>query len=475
MKIATWSIAICLVSLGCANTVTPLQDGGGDASVSDAHASLVTLRLASDFTAIRSGLGAAAVRAESASGEVIERVTDSDGRVTFALIEGRRWDVTFTHRNIGAISIIGLRPEAVTREVEVFKHTIYDRFPLLRPDQRYRMLADVPVRIVRANIQGFTDRTVASAGPLSILSAPYAAPPSNQFELAYSELPEESGIDVVVLLGTPGPRPASLPVPSSFLHRRIEPVPSRDIEMDLDLSAALPVEPARFHEIFAPNRGLITSACREEFPGTAALSIRLSDREQRPFSGIAIGAISTQPASAESTWRLRTIVASSALLRTDQDGPFYTSRIGYMNCDSSDGTRLGIDVSPNPAASSEIRVPELDQLKIRGNSLANVEISATGSYEQLGFEVSSQSPNGPGSYQWVGYNFDPMEPGQRATTHIPRLPGGISLASLLELSEGLYSVNAVVSTLPRTKPAYGFWREGLETVRVSTHARDLRP
>ncbi|MDP3276870.1 MAG: hypothetical protein Q8Q09_16840, partial [Deltaproteobacteria bacterium] len=456
MKIATLRTAICLVSLGCGNTVMPLQDGG-DATVTDARLSIVTLRLISDFTAIRSGLGAAAVRAESASGEVMERFTDSDGRVTFALTEGRRWDVTFAHRNIGAISIIGLRPEAVTREVAVFKHTFPLRFPLFRPDQRSRRLLDAPIRLVHATTRGFTDRTSVVIGPIVVESYDFGFVPTGPIELAFNVLPEESGVDLVALLGVQETRPFSLPMPTRYLHRRIEPVPTSDLDMEIDLAESLPVEPARFHTLVAPERGMIVSDCRREFLGVTSLSIRLKDREQRWLAGVGIGSISTQPPTATSPWRLRTIVATQALLRTDDEGPLYVARNGYA-CDSSDGTVLSIDVSPNPAASSEIRVPELDELTIRGDSLANIEISATGSYEQLGFEVSSQSPNGPGSYQWVGYNFDPMEPGQRATTHIPRLPGGISLASLLELSEGLYSVNAVVSTLPRTKPAYGFWR-----------------
>jgi predicted acetyltransferase len=68
-----------------------------------------------------------------------------------------------------------------------------------------------------------------------------------------------------------------------------------------------------------------------------------------------------------------------------------------------------------------------------------------------------------------------MDPARPATLRIPRLPGGMSLASLLGVAEGLYVVNAVVSTLPRSKPAYGFWRYAHETVRVVTQARDLQP
>ncbi|MDP3278611.1 MAG: hypothetical protein Q8Q09_25705 [Deltaproteobacteria bacterium] len=467
------SVIVCVFSLGCGNTVSPLQDAG-DVMLADVHASLVTLRLTSDFTAVRSGLGAAAVRAESASGEVIERVTDIDGRVTFALTEGQRWDVTFAHRNIGAISIIGLRPEAVTREVEVFKHTFRDRFPLWRPDQRERRLSDVPVRIVRATTRGFTSRTFAAAGPIVVLAAQTPASPTSTVEMAFNMLPGQTGIDVVALLGVQETLPTFTPLPVRYVHHRIEPVPEGDVLLELDLDAGVPVASARFHDILPSQRGMVSPACANEFAGVAGRIIGLADREQRSFSSLLIGTISTQPPTAASPWRLRTIVASNTLLRTDDEGPLYVARHGF-GCDSSDGTRLGIDVSPNPAVSSEIRVPELDELKIRGNSLANVEISAKGSYEQLGFELSYYSPNGPGSFQWVGYNFDPMESGQRATTHIPRLPGGITLASLLELSEGLYVVNAVVSTLPRTKPAYGFWREGLETVRVTTQARDLRP
>jgi hypothetical protein len=61
-----------------------------------------------------------------------------------------------------------------------------------------------------------------------------------------------------------------------------------------------------------------------------------------------------------------------------------------------------------------------------------------------------------------------MDPSRPATTHIPKLPGGMTLASLLGGSEGPYFVTACVSNLPRSKPAYGFWRFAHETVRVST-------
>ena len=64
-----------------------------------------------------------AVRAEAEDGGSVEATTDADGACTLLLATNTRWNVTFAGAQITALSILGLRPEAVTDAIPVRLNT----------------------------------------------------------------------------------------------------------------------------------------------------------------------------------------------------------------------------------------------------------------------------------------------------------------------------------------------------------------
>jgi hypothetical protein len=454
----------------CGVSVAPMNDASTDATTPTTVTFVVTTRRFMRPTP----LAAALVRAETAQGDAIESVTDGNGRVSLSLASRQRWDVTFAHRDTGARSIMGLRPEATRGEIALWMPVFYDRLPRdpNAPPERHARLEDAPTRRVRLAFPPSGEETTAYAGP-SVVFGGFLAPNSRSVVLEYGAIDDETGIDVVFAENRRETDWRSPIVPIRVFHRRIEPVPQGDVDLSIDEAMMQPAPEPSFVNVLLPSEGRITAASTRSWERVTSRGIRLLDRWSQ-MEAADVGTISTQPPTAASPWRLRMHVSSRELLRTDELGPRYRAEFSFGAIQGAD-TVYSVYVRPDPANPQDVRVPVLHRLDVTGARLEDVRIEAHGAYEQLGFEVISQSPDSPSGIEWIGWSFDPMDAARPATLRIPRLPGGTTLASLLGAAEGLYRVNAVVSTLPRSKPAYGFWRPAHETVRVSTSVGDLQP
>jgi hypothetical protein len=449
-----------------------MNDASTDAIVDSTTPTTVTFVVTTRRFMRPTPLAAALVRAETAEGDAIESVTDSNGRVSLSLASNQRWDVTFAHRDTGARSIMGLRPEATRGEIALWMPVLYDRLPSGPGRNRAARLEDAPIRRVRVAVQPRTDQTTAYAGP-SIVYGGTLPLDSRSVVLEYGAIDGETGIDVLVTENRSEGGPLAPIVPVGVIHRRIEPVPEGDIDLTVDMAAMQPAPEPSFVNVLLPSDGRITAASTRPWERATSTSMSLLDRWSQMEAAV-VGTISTQPPTAASPWRLRMHVSSRELLRTDELGPRYRAEFSFGTIQGA-GTVYSVFVRPDPANPRDVSVPVLQRLEVTGARLEDVRIEAHGAYEQLGFEVFSQSPDSPSGIEWIGWSFDPMDAARPATLRIPRLPGGMTLASLLGAAEGLYGASAVVSTLPRSKPAYGFWRPAHETVRVSTYVGDLQP
>ncbi len=458
----------------CGVSVAPMNDASTDSIVDATTPTTVSFLVTTRRFMRPTPLAAALVRAETAEGDAIESVTDANGRVSLSLAANQRWDVTFAHRDTGARSIMGLRPEATRGEIALWMPVFYDRLPRESnaPPERRARLEDAPTRRIRLAFPPSGELTSASAGP-SVVFGGFLAPNSRSVVLEYGAIDDETGIDVVFAENRYETDWRSPMVPIRVFHRRIEPVPQGDIDLTVDEAMMQPAPEPSFINVLLPSEGRITAASTRPWERVTSRGMVLLDRWSQ-MGATDIGTISTQPPTAASPWRLRMHVSSRELLRTDELGPRYRAEFSFGTMQGA-GTVYSVYVRPDPANPQDVSVPVLHRLEVTGARLQDTRIEAHGAYEQYGFEVFSQSPDSPNSVEWIGWSFDPMDAARPETLRIPRLPGGMTLASLLGAAEGLYGVNAVVSTLPRSKPAYGFWRPAHETVRVSSYVGDLQP
>jgi hypothetical protein len=474
MNVTKTLLSLAALALShCGVSVAPMNDASTDSIVDATTPTTVTFVVTTRRFMRPTPLAAALVRAETAEGDAIESVTDANGRVSLSLASNQRWDVTFAHRDTGARSIMGLRPEATRGEIPLWMPVFYNRLPSGPGRDRAARLEDAPTRRVRLAFPPSGELTSAYAGPAVVFGG-YLDSNSRSVVLEYGAIDDETGIDVVL---TENRREEGGPlapiIPIGVIHRRIEPVPQGDIDLTVDEAMMQPAPEPSFVNVLLPSEGRITAASTRPWERVTSQGMLLLDRWSQMNAAV-VGTISTQPPTAASPWRLRMHVSSRELLRTDELGPRYRAEFSFGAIQGAD-TVYSVYVRPDPANPQDVRVPVLHRLDVTGARLEDVRIEAHGAYEQLGFEVISQSPDSPSGIEWIGWSFDPMDAARPATLRIPRLPGGTTLASLLGAAEGLYRVNAVVSTLPRSKPAYGFWRPAHETVRVSTSVGDLQP
>jgi hypothetical protein len=423
----------------CGVSVAPMMDAGFDGDADAATATnTVTFVVTTRRTMRPTPLASVLVRAETAEGDAIESVTDSNGRVSLSLATQRRWDVTFAHRDTGARSIIGLRPEATSGEIALWMPPLYGRLPQ-NPARFTRRLEDSPVRRVTLAFQPRTDVTTAHAGP-SVMFGGTLPLDRQSVVLEYGAIEGESGIDVVL---TENPQEGdwrSPRVPLGVIHRRIEPVPEGDIELTFDAASMQPAPEPSFVNVLLPSEGLLTPAATRPWERSTGIPMFLQDRWSQ-MQGAVIGTISTQPPTEASPWRLRMHVSSRELLRTDDLGPRYTARHSF-GADPAGHSVLSVDVRPDPANPRDVSVPVLRRLEVTGTRLQDARIEAHGAYEQFGFEVYSRSTGVPNGAHWVGWNFDPVDAARPVTTHIPRLPGGMTIASLLGVESAALFVTA---------------------------------
>lgn len=466
------SIALfaALFAIHCGNAVSPTADAAHDASSDAATPAATVTFVATTHVAVNpSPVAGARVRAETAEGRVVEGMTDAQGRVELALTAGLRWDVTFAHRETQVVSILGLRPEAVQRDVAVWMDTLYE-FRAHAPNGRM-IYRDAPTQRVRLSLQPRMRGTSATVGHAVVNDRRYSFDGASA-DLLYQRT-DDRGIDVVVIESEEEAIRETYSRPLRMIHRRIEPTPQTDIDLALDINDALPVEPEAIINVWPPTEGLITASTATPFIRSTMTTIEATD----PWSDTShfiIGTLARMPPTELTPWRLRVILASRELVRSDEQGPLVSAYYALGTIDGADGGLL-VSVQPNVLSPRDVTVPVLHRLAIVGTSLRDLRIEARGAYEQLGFEVINLAPRAPSLVvrHWVGWNFDPMDPTRVDTLRIPHLPGGITLGALQQTTDGPLSVNAVVSTLPHSRPAYGFWRDSQETVRVLNQRRDL--
>jgi hypothetical protein len=116
-----------LALTGCGVSVAPMMDATSDGAVDATATKTVTFVVTTRRTMRPTPLATVLVRAETAEGDAIESVTDSNGRVSLSLATQRRWDITFAHRDTGVRSIMGLRPEATRGEIALWMPPFFDK------------------------------------------------------------------------------------------------------------------------------------------------------------------------------------------------------------------------------------------------------------------------------------------------------------------------------------------------------------
>ncbi len=416
---------------------------------------------------------AAALRAESTTGEVIEARTASDGSSTLMLSTDARWDVTFAGEAVYPLSILGLRPTGVSGDVRVLLRR--------RPAQERRLGSDAqPGEVVprSSQIHHLTVRVrnyqAEQQGEFASFAGPFVGaqqwssnnrPELMQYDYEFASYPGAPAIELWV-----GERVreeqlsrAARSRPHRGVFARISPRPTQNAEIEIDYRMSVPAAPERTATASWMG-GVLDGATVAD---NAAPTISSVVAEALPaMSGVAVGQFVTLPGSTSSDVRFRSILFSDQWTIEDASGLLSAGRAAFSLYRAGVGVGV-VQFAVDPRDAGPIRVPLVATLEATGTSVANTEFAVAGAYPQAGFEIlTGPEPDRVAQRVWEGWLFDAPSEAQATRFRVPRLPSGYSLAQLA--TTPTFFSNAFVSTLPRSTPGFQAHRTQDERIRVRT-------
>lgn len=460
-------LSICLLT-GCGTMVAPMDGASIDAG--DAGSIMVRFRLRTTTGTSFIAASNTKARIENVS-RTIDVRTNGDGIAEVDLLPGSRWNVSFAREGSQVVSVVDFVVPSTPPVIDVFLPLLESSVPLFaesRPEARYPIGA-VPIH-VRGRLRNVT--TAQMEWPW-IDGYPYAISTSGitsrdgQFDLVVASFPNAPPLDVIAYeRAEPGAlSPTGYP-PLRAVIRRLDPRPSSDTTLDLDMSTAVPCPAPATVLVTFPRDGLVTYPVIERFDRSTSW-IRLDHPfgaygEFQATAGESFGT----PDDAASSMRVRNTLISALLPMSDALGSLMNAA-HTLNAQPANGDRLQIVLNARPVAAEQVSVPAVGALRGEGQSLGDFSYRTHGEYAQSGVVIASfGASRNDQLVLWTVWGYGPPNQSRTEPYRLPRLPEGVSIANLAPRAT-TFTATTFVSTLPASQPGYGFWRPAAESVRVA--------
>ncbi len=460
-------VLFAVTIVGCGTMVAPTDTGARDA-VSDATA--VSVRFRVQTTTGTSWLVASntRVRVENESRSFDLRA-DQDGIVPLDVAPASRWNITFVLADAQIVSILDFVAPEQPRTIDVFLPPLHSSSPLYArtstTGRQPRGTSPVHIRgRLRNQSPVRTESQMIEAHPYFISSNSLS--PDGQFDIVVASFAEAPPLDLIVFerYEPGGISPVGYP-PVRAVIRRIDPRPTTDITLDIDLAEAVPVPPQTFTTVTFPREGLVQYPLLQRLPRRAGpLQLENPFGSYGEFRALA-GEHFALPDDGNSSLNVRLTRINSILPRTDERGPVES---GFQDwwVEPRDHEPLRLSMQTSSLTGPLLSVPVVRDLLGTGALLGEYTFVARGDFTQFGATLSAAALDGL-SYGtvWTIWGYGPPDPTRTAPYRLPRLPDGVTVATHLPAG-AQFAISAFMSTLPASQPGYAFWRPGAEGVRV---------
>jgi hypothetical protein len=466
MRTLTLALLCALAALGCGTMVAPTDSDVGDASVDAANAAVLfrvktttgTSWLVASNTRVR-------VENESRS---FELRADAAGIVPLDVAPGSRWNITFVRADAQIVSILDFVVPEQPRSLDVFLPPLQSSVPLYAgtfPDGRHPVGSTaVHIRVRLRNQSAVrTEQPMVDAYPYMI--GDVSTGRLDEFDVVVASFRNAPPVDVVVheRYEPGGLSPVGYP-PIRAVVRRIDPRPTTDTTIDIDLAEAVPVPPQTFATVSFPREGLVQYRLLQRLPRNA-LGLQLENPfgdygEFRALSGESFAL----PDDGNSVLNVRYTRISSLLPQSDELGPIESGLQDWAT-DTPDHARILVSIQTSTLTGPRLSVPVARELLGSGTTLGEYTFAAKGEFTQFGTSVWFASDRRDQGAVWTVWGYGPPDPNRTEPYRLPRLPDGVTVAGHVP-ADAQFSISAFMSTLPASQPGYAFWRRGAEGVRV---------
>lgn len=421
-------------------------------------------------------LPSVAVRAESADGQVVTGTTASDGSVWLRLAENTRWDVTFAGREVDPLSILGLRPTAVSNTLLVQMTSKASGLRIggwLCAVPSNAELHQLRVR-VRRRVLGAMHGPRDEVGPFACVQSAERLPDApDTIEYVYQFASYPNAPPLELWFGEVSfPAGGASPWPERGVFHRISPRPTTDASIELDYAEAEPSPPSTRIGVELPSTGIVSaqSAKRSILEYSDGAIWQDYGNALRWPSSVLVGfavkhflASALQPEIEPRVFHREWLSAASPRSAHTRH-TFEITRPGGLPTE----LRLSVD----PTTIGPVVVPETTELDVVGTRVDNVELRVRGGFSQAGFRVYTQAtPTQISQVLWTGWLFDGVTAQSTQQFRVPRLPDGYRLPT--PPAAYAFHVEAFMTTLPREQPGYGYYPQSAAQSTVAAWSRAI--
>jgi hypothetical protein len=467
MRPFTLALLCALTALGCGAMVAPTDGDLADASVDAANAT-VLFRVKTTTGTSWILASNTRVRVENAS-RSFELRADAAGIVPLDLAPGSRWNLTFVRADAQIMSILDFVVPDTLRTIDVFLPPMESSVPRY-PDSS--SIGRLPIGSAPVHIRGrLRNRSANRTEQPRVQAHPYwlddaAISEQGDFDIVVASFPNAPPVDLIVHESyyPGGLSPVGYP-PIRAVVRRIDPRPTTDTTIEIDLAEAVPVPPQTFGTVSFPREGLVQYRLLQRLPRSARV-LRL----ENPFGGYGearalSGESFALPDDGNSVLNVRYTRISSLLPQSDELGPIETG-VQDWPTETQGHAPLLVQIQTSSLTDPRLSVPVVRELLGGGATLGEYTFTAKGEFTQFGATVVAFARDG-GRYGpvWTVWGYGPPDPNRTEPYRLPRLPEGVTVAGHVP-ADAQFAISAFMSTLPASQPGYAFWRRGAEGVRV---------
>jgi hypothetical protein len=467
MRIVTAAWICNVVALAsCGTMVAPTDGAAGDGS--DARLSTVRFRVQTSTGTSLIAAAGTVVRVENAARSTEVRA-DGDGVVALDLEPDSRWSLTFARPSSQVVSILDFVVPSSSQVIDVFLPPLPSAMPLLT---EFSVHARYPNGSTPIHIRGrLRNATTSSTEIPRVVAYPYSiitnsVRPTGEFDIVVASFPGAPPLDVIAYESVYGILlPPNGRQPLRAVIRRLDPRPTTDTTLDIDMAESVPCPPPTNVTLTFSREGVVTYSSIWRFDRASAPVFFSNPNGDYGEFNIVSGEVYATQDDRDASVSLRHTRVSELLPFSDDRGILGFGSLLIASV-SPNHPLLDVSIRTHAQLASTLSVPTVREVVGEGGSLGDFAFRVDGDFAQFGVEITGFDGQGLPQPVWTVWVYGAANQRRAEPYRLPRLPEGVSVASLAPTAT-MFTATTFVSTLPASQPGYGFWRPAAESVRVA--------